>query len=240
MIFLRSLTFHTLFFIMNLVFGVVLLWLLLLPRDWAWKALFHYYFNLIYKMEKMILGLDFRVQGRENIPDPESGAYIVAMKHQSAYETLKLFHIFGDIRIILKKELLWIPLWGWYARKLGMIPVDRGRGKVAIQSILHNAAPVIAGGTPILIYPQGTRVSIDTTTAERPYKQGAIRLYEHFQVPILPVALNSGRFHPRKAFLIKPGIVDFKILPPIPAGQPADQVQQQLQDLIEVESQKLL
>ena len=208
-----------------------------MPRKWAWTCLFYCYFNLIPPLEKYILGLTYEVKGQENIPT--KGPYIVAMKHQSAYETLKIFHLFGDIRIIYKRQLKWLPIWGWYIQKAGMISVDRG-GKGAMKSILQNAAPVVAAGHSILIYPQGTRVSINDTVKNKPYKQGAMRLYDHFKIPIVPVAMNSGKFWPRKSFIIKPGVVTFNILPPIPAGLPAKEAHQKMQDILESESNKLL
>lgn len=238
MVFIRSFIFQILFYTMNLALCTGLLWCLLLPRDWAFKILYHCYFRPIGWLEYIVIGLKYEVIGAENIP--KSGSYVVAMKHQSAYETLKMFHIFGDIRILLKKQLAWIPLWGWYALKAGMISVDRARGKIALQSIIKNAKSVVDKGVPILIYPQGTRVSIDDTVKERPYKHGAIRLYENFDIPILPVAMNSGKFWPKNSFVIKPGTVTFKILPPIPAGLNPDEVQQKMQEIIESESQKLL
>lgn len=238
MVFLRSLTFHIIFYAMNIILCFAMLWVLILPRRMAFNVIFTVYFRPIYWLERRILGLDFMVEGQENLP--QSGSYIIAMKHQSAYETLKLFHLFGDIRIILKKELLYLPLWGWYATKFGMIGVDRGAKGRAMHSILDNAKPVIEAGVPILIYPQGTRVRIGQTVQEKPYKQGAIRLYEHFNIPIIPVAVNSGKFWPRRAFLIRGGIVRFKILPAIPPGQDSAEVFESMQSVIEAESEKLL
>lgn len=238
MTFLRSLLFHCAFYACNLFLCVAMIWVLVLPRRWAFKCLFYGYFNILYQLEKYILGLDYRVTGREHIPT--DGSYIIAMKHQSVYETLKMFHIFGDVRILLKKQLAWIPLWGWYALKVGMISVDRSKGKIAIQSILKNAAPVVNDGVPILVYPQGTRVSIKDTIKTRPYKQGVIRLYDHFNIPILPVAMNAGKFWSRQGFMIQSGVIDFKILPIIESGLDSDIAQQKMQDVIERESQKLL
>jgi 1-acyl-sn-glycerol-3-phosphate acyltransferase len=216
-----------------------LLWILLLPRKWAFLILYYCYFRFIVAMEKLILNLHYEIEGRENIP--EKGPYIVAMKHQSFYETFLMFHIFGDIRILLKKELAMIPLWGWYTWKTGMIRVDREKGSSAMQSIIKAATPVIKDeGAPILIYPQGTRVSIHDTIEKRPYKFGVIRLYDHFKVPLLPVAMNSGKYWPKHAFLIKPGTVTFKIMPPIAAGQDKDKVYKEMSVLIEGESSKLI
>ena len=238
MIYIRSTLFHLFFYGMNLVLCFAMLWVLSLPRKWAFNALFYGYFNLIYLMEKYILGLDFKLEGRENIPQDRS--YIIAMKHQSAYETLILFHLFGDIRIILKRELMLIPLWGWYAKKLGMIPIDRGAKGKAVQSMLDNSRPVIESNIPVLIYPQGTRVSIHDTPKTKPYKQGILRLYETYNIPIVPVAMNSGVFWPRKSFLIKPGTVTFKVMPPIPPGQNTDDVFTRLRETLEKESSDLL
>jgi 1-acyl-sn-glycerol-3-phosphate acyltransferase len=237
MIYIRSTLFHIAFFAVNLVLCLFYLWTLLLPRKWAWTIIYHGYFRPLGWLEKYILGLDFKVEGKENLP--EAGPYIVAMKHQSIYETLKIFHLFGDIRIIFKRQLSWIPIWGWYINKVGMIPVDRGK-KGAMNSVIENAAPVIAQGHSVLLYPQGTRVSINTTIQEKPYKQGVSRLYAHYQIPIVPVAMNAGKFWPKHAFLIKSGTVTFKILPPIPEGLPQEEAHQKLQDVLERESKALL
>lgn len=238
MTFIRSILFHCAFAAYNLVACVGLLWCLILPRKWALTVLIYGYFHPLYLMEKYILGLTYKVEGIENIP--AKGPFLIAMKHQSAYETLKIFHLFGDVRIILKRELLWIPLWGWYAAKTGQIPVDRSKGRKAIETMLDNAKPVIDDGVPILIYPQGTRVSIHDTIEKRPYKQGILRLYESYNIPILPVAMNAGLFWPKKAFLIKGGTVTFKIMPPIPSGLNPTDAHKKMQDIIEAESIKLL
>jgi 1-acyl-sn-glycerol-3-phosphate acyltransferase len=235
---IRSILFNILFFAANIICCVGLLWIMVLPRRWAFKFLYYGYFGVIYQIEKFILGLDYEVIGREHIPT--DGSYVIAMKHQSAYETLKMFHIFGDCRIILKRELTYLPLWGWYAAKIGMIAVDRGARGKAVQSIITNSKPVIDAGVPIMIYPQGTRVDMTDTIEDKPYKQGAIRLYENFDIPILPVAMNSGKFWPRNAFFKKSGTITFKILPIIPPGLKPQDAFKKMRDVIEIESQKLL
>ena len=162
------------------------------------------------------------------------------MKHQSTYETFKVFMIFGYVAIIMKRELGWIPFWGWYAKKTRMIFVNRGAGNTALQSMIDNAKPVIDEGRPILIYPQGTRVSIHETPKEKPYKQGSVKLYKAYDLPIVPVAMNSGKFWPKGSFIKKGGVVTFKILPPIPAGLESKEALNILRDTLETESQKLL
>jgi 1-acyl-sn-glycerol-3-phosphate acyltransferase len=237
MIFIRSVIFNICFALANIILCIGLLWSLLLPRHLTLKCIL-IYFKFVHILEKYILGLDYDVEGLENLP--KSGSYIIAMKHQSTYETFKVFMIFGYVAIIMKRELSWIPLWGWYARKVKMIFVDRGGGLSALKSIITNAKPVIEEGRPILIYPQGTRVSIHDTIAERPYKQGSIRLYEAYNIPIVPVAVNTGKFWPKGSFVKRGGTAKFKIMPPIPAGLKPKEALKQMQETLESESLKLL
>ncbi len=186
-------------------------------------------------MEKYILGLDYQVIGAENIP--ESGSFIIASKHQSAYETLKLFILFDKPAIIYKKELQWIPLWGLYLIFSKMIPINRGKSRAALNSIITNSKDVVESGRPIAIFPQGTRTKVGE---KKPYKSGFMRLYDHYNLPILPVALNTGCFWGKNAFIKKSGVVTFKILPLVPAGQDAKEVLKKLETQIESETDKLV
>lgn len=237
MIFIRSLIFNILSVITNIVLCIGLVWSLALPRRMTLSVIL-IYFRAMHILEKYILNLDYQVIGMENLP--KEGSYIIAMKHQSVFETFKVFMIFGYIAIIMKRELSWIPFWGWYALKVKMIFVNRGGKAAAVQSLLENAKPIIEEGRPILIYPQGTRVSIHDSVKERPYKQGSIRLYEAYDLPIVPVAMNSGKFWPKRSFIKKPGVVTFKILPPIKPGLPAKKALELMRDTIETESRQLL
>lgn len=237
MLFLRSLIFNVLFTIANLILCIGLLWALLLPRKTAFYCIL-IYFKCIHMIETYVLGLDYIIKGMENLP--KNGPYIIAMKHQSTYETFKVFMIFGYIAIIMKRELSWIPLWGWYAAKLKMIFVNRGAKSKAVESMIANAKPVIEESRPILIYPQGTRVSVHDTIKDKPYKQGSIRLYEHYNIPIVPVAMNSGLFWPKRSFIKRGGTVTFHILPAIQPGLPPKQAFEIMRDQIESESRKLL
>lgn len=235
--FIRSTLLNIYFFGFTTFACIVLLWALLLPRAKSFKAIL-WYFKSLHWGEKVIMGLDYRVEGRENLP--KDGAYIIAMKHYSVYETMKLFMIFGHVAIILKKSLMMIPLWGWYAAKLDMIPVDRTARDKAMNSILKGARPVIEEGRSIMIFPQGTRINVGDTIEQKPYKYGTLRLYEKLNVPIVPVAINSGLFWPRKSYMKKPGVVTFKILKPIPAGLPMEEAFNRMRDCIEEESDKLI
>lgn len=185
-------------------------------------------------MEKWILNLHYEVRGLENLP--QKGSYIIVSKHQSAYETFKLFVLFDHPAIILKEELKRIPLWGWYAHKADMIGIPRGKAKHALDIMLKNTQPIVEQGRPIVIYPQGTRVPVG---GNRPYKKGAIRLYEHFNIPLVPMALNSGSYWPKNSFIKKPGTVVFEILPSIPPGQSASGAFDQMKKTIEEKSSAL-
>ncbi len=231
-LFLRSLLFHTVFILWTALWAVLLLWVFFLPRRWMVRVI-TLFFASYHPLEKYLLGLDYVVEGRENLPP---GPCVIACQHQSAYETFKLHVIFGDVAIILKRELMWIPFWGWYQAKAGMIPVNRGAKGAAMRSMLRGARRVAAQGRPIVIFPQGTRVA---PGAHRPYKIGTGVLAETLNLPVVPVALNAGLFWPRHAFLVRPGRVTFRILPPLPAGLDRHAVLQQLETAIERASGQL-
>ena len=114
-----------------------------------------------------------------------------------------------------------------------MIPIDRGGGSAAIKSLIRGGKRVVAEGRPILIFPQGTRVRADETTAEKPYKIGIAKIAQALDLPIVPVAINSGAFWPKHSFYKKSGVVDFQILPIIPAGLPPTETLKTLEAVLE-------
>ena len=222
---------------MTVVCCLVLLPFTLLPRK-IYVVFLTMYFQLVHILEKYILGLDFEIRGAENIP--KDGAFIVAAKHYSAYETMKPHVLFRDPAIIMKKELQFIPIWGLLAMKARMIFINRGSREVALQSIVDGAKRIRDEGRPLVIFPQGTRVSVDDTVEKRPYKGGIIRMYEASGMPILPLAMNSGLFWEKKAFFKYPGTVIFEFLPVIPAGLDGKVVMEQLKTGIEAASARLV
>ncbi len=188
-------------------------------------------------LEKYILGLTYEVRGQEYLP--ESGSYIIAAKHQSVYETFKLHILFNNPAVVLKKELLKIPLWGRYLAKSDVIAIDRSSPKTAIKSIKEGAKRVAAQGRPIIIFPQGTRVSPKTSTKEKPYKIGIVRMQEATNLPIIPMALNTGVFYPKGSWCKKPGRVVFEFLSPVnPSDSPSD-VLKQIEMKLEEKSSRL-
>lgn len=211
----RSFVFNVLFYTLTAGACVVMLPTLALPRRYFMGTV-KLFVHMVYGLERFILGLDYEVRGAEHLP--QSGAFIVAAKHQSAYETMKLHILFKDPAVILKKELLSIPLWGLYLKKSDPIAIDRSSPETAIQSIQDGARRMKALGRPIVIFPQGTRVHVDASAKDKPYKVGVARLQEATDLPIVPMALNAGVFWPRNGWLKSSGRVIFEFLKPIEAG----------------------
>ncbi len=233
--YIRTILFNIAFFGGSLFWSIALQWIRLLPRAKAARTVEKYYFGYILLITKYIMNIKLELRGLENIP--KSGSYILASKHQSAYETLILPIIIKDPAIILKQELTKIPLWGMYPVKMGMIAIDRGSASQALRSIIRGAKRVKAEERPILIFPQGTR----TKPGEKaPYKIGINKLYKDIDLPILPVALNTGVFWGKNSFWKKSGTIVFEFLPIIPAGMNVKEAMQELETKIETNSDKLL
>lgn len=206
---IRSTIFNLLFFSVTGIMAVAYIPALLLPRK-EFVRLVELWLMVVTALEYVVLGLKYEVRGRENLP--KNQPFIVAAKHQSAYEAMKIHLLFKDPAIILKRELLWIPLFGWYLQKAGMIAIDRSTPEKALRSIADGALRVKNEGRPIVIFPQGTRVS---PGAEIAYKPGIARIAEITGLPVIPMALNSGIFWPRNAWFKSPGRVTFQLLKPL-------------------------
>jgi 1-acyl-sn-glycerol-3-phosphate acyltransferase len=234
---LQSAIFMILFYVLTICLCVLYLPLLVLPRA-AFLSCVRFYLAAVYFLEKHILNLTYEVRGQHHLP--ASGSYIVAAKHQSQYETFKLHALFGDPAIVLKKELTMIPLFGRYLTKTDVIAIDRSTPEIAIQSIQNGARRVMSQGRPIIIFPQGTRVSPETTSEQKPYKVGVARIQEATHLPIIPMAMNAGMFWPRAGWLKSSGCVTFEFLPPIPHGLERAKLLKTLETQIEEKSQELM
>jgi 1-acyl-sn-glycerol-3-phosphate acyltransferase len=172
----RSLLFNLMFYVTTVLFLVLGSPLLFGPRRWAMQALaIHGRFELW--LLKVIAGTKLEVRGLEKLPE---GACLVAAKHQSAWETFALIPLFRDPAYLMKRELFWIPLHGWFSRKFEMIPVDRDKGPSALRRMLREAKDRAAKGRQIIIFPEGTRRA---PGAPPDYKTGVVLLYEALRVP---------------------------------------------------------
>jgi 1-acyl-sn-glycerol-3-phosphate acyltransferase len=161
---------------------------------------------------RVLLGIHSRVEG--NVP---VGNFLYAAKHQSMYETMELVGVLGGPAVLVKQELARIPAWGWAARRWGVIPVDRDGSAKALRTMLGVAQAVMAAGRPIMIFPEGTRVPVGEMP---PLRAGFAGLYRALNVPVVPIALDSGRVWPRGVFVKHPGVITFRFGDPIPAGLP--------------------
>lgn len=159
-----------------------------------------------------VVGTDYRVTGTEHIPDTP---VIFALKHQSAWETMAFSLHRPEAVIVIKQELLNLPFFGWFAVRTEMIGVERGAGASALKKLLATARDRLAKGRSVAIFPEGTRVAPYTSGR---YHPGIAALYRQLDVPVVPVAVNSGLFWPARGGLKRPGTITLAFLPPIPPG----------------------
>lgn len=233
MLLLRSVAFNVAFYV-NLALWLIgsLPTLVLHRRYLAWIMKAWARSNLL--LLRVVAGVECEMRGLERVP---AGGLLIAAKHQSAWETFALFLACDDLCYILKRELLWVPLFGWYCRKARMIPVDRARGAAAMAGMLAAARRALAEGRQICIFPEGTR----TLPGARPaYKPGVALLYDALAVPCVPVALNSGVHWPRRSWLKRPGTIVIDVLDPLPAGLGRRPFLRRVQQEIEAASDRLL
>ena len=169
--------------------------------------------RLILWLSRLILGIDWRVEGRENLP---SRPAVILAKHQSAWETLAFQHIFPPQVHVLKRELLWIPFFGWGLALMSPIAIDRSRGLAALRAIARRGQKRLEQGFWVVVFPEGTRVAPGES---RDYQPGGAWLAAASGAPVVPVAHNAGRFWPRNAFLKRPGTVTIRIGPSIDSRQ---------------------
>ena len=233
MIIVRSVVFNILFYLNLVLFLLLGSEFLLLPRKWAIRALQTWARSSIWLL-RVVAGTRMEVRGRENIP---VGAALVAGKHQSLWETFAILPLLDDPAMVLKRELTYIPFFGWFSLKFRMIAVERGSGSAALRQLLSEAVDRIAAGRQVVIMPEGTR----RAPGDAPdYKPGAAALYGKLDVPCVPFALNSGLFWPRRKFLRYPGTIILEFLPAIPPGLPRRDFQERLQSVIETATSALV
>jgi 1-acyl-sn-glycerol-3-phosphate acyltransferase len=174
----------------------------------------------------LLLGIRSRVEG--TVP---SGAVIVAAKHQSMFETVEVLLLLKRPAVVMKRELADMPGWGWVARRYGVIPVDREGGAAALRRMLRAAQAAIAANREIAIFPEGTRVA----PGEQPMLQaGFAGLYRSLGVPVVPVAIDSGRLWPKGRFAKRPGTVTFRFGEPIAPGLPRGEIEARVHSAINV------
>ena len=208
---LRSILFNVLFYANLIVHMIAALPTLALPYP-AMRAFIRSYARTSLWLLRVICRTGIESRGDENIPP---GGCLVACKHQSLWETFALYVVLSDPVFVLKRELIWIPLFGWYLYRAGMIPIDRSSGFAALARMTARAKKELGRGRQVVVFPEGTRRA---PGAAPDYKPGITVLYDRLGVACIPFALNSGLFWPRRSLIRFPGTVLVEALPPIPSG----------------------
>jgi 1-acyl-sn-glycerol-3-phosphate acyltransferase len=229
----RSLLFNVLFYANVTVHMVVALPTFALPYP-VLRVFIRSYARTSLWLLRVVCGTRAEWRGFDRLP---KGACIVACKHQSAWETFALYAVLDDPAFILKRELMWLPLFGWYMWKARQIPIDRGTGVKALARLTARAKKELARGRQVVIFPEGTR---RPPGADPAYKPGVVYLYGKAGVPCLPVALNSGLFWPRRSLLRFPGTIVAEALAPIPPGLDNQSFSNRLRAAIEDAAARLI
>ncbi len=212
MLALRSLAFNAAFYLSLIVQMIV--WTpfyFFMPRHRAWIVP-RFWSSSSMKLQEWLVGTKVRIEGEENLPQ---GPFILAPKHQSFWDTIAFFPYLSDPVYILKRELMWIPLFGWYVGKMRMIPINRGSRSKALKQALEVAKVRMAENRQLIIYPEGTRRPVG---AEPAYKWGIAEIYATLGVPVVPVAHVAGLYWPRRKFMRYPGVIHARFLPAIEPG----------------------
>lgn len=229
---LRSFVYVTLFYLWSALVAILCTPILLGPPSWT-LAMFHFWGRGVVAL-LAICDVRVEVRGREHIP---TGPALVAPKHQCMLDVFAQFTWLPASVFVMKKELARIPWFGWYAAKVGTIDIDRGGGASALKAMVAEAKAMFAKNRQVVIFPEGSR-----GVPGRPgdYKPGVAALYRELDVPVHPVATNSGVHWPAHGFIRKPGLIVFEYLEPIPPGLKRAEFMRILQERIETASEKLL
>jgi len=229
----RSLLFVALFYLWSAGVSIVCTPLLLGPSDWVLR-MFEVWSRGINFLLGLVCGIRVEVRGREHLP---AGAALVAPKHHCMFDVFAQFAWLPRTCFVMKKELTWIPWFGWYASRVRTIVVDRDGHSAALKKLVREAKERFVEDRQVVIFPEGTRSEPGRPGA---YKPGIAALYRELDVPVIPVATNSGVHWPRHGFLRKPGTIVFEYLEPIPPGLKRAEFMRTLEDRIETASNRLL
>ena len=228
--YLRSLAFNVAIYVAMLVYSIVFFIPALISRDWAFKACHAWCIFVRWALAWMV-GLKTEVRGT-----PPWGEVVIAAKHQSFLDIILIFSSVPRGKFIMKRELMYAPMLGQYALRIGCVPVDRGKRGAAIEKMKRDVEKGSAEPGQLIIYPQGTRVA---PGVKKPYKVGTGVLYDQLGQDCVPVATNVGLFWPKRGVLRKPGVAVVEFLEPIPAGLPVKEFMAVLEDRIETRSDAL-
>ena len=238
---------------MNLIRSILhMLWMMLTVIPWALGVLVYSLFASSTKIYwlcagwlrlavtggTVILGIQNRVTGMENLPKTELGSCVLLVKHQSTWETFSMVTLMPHpLAFVFKKELLYVPFFGWAMSRMDMIHIDRSQRTQAFNKVVEQGKRLMAQGVWVIMFPEGTRIARGQKGV---YKSGGTRLAIETGAPVIPVAVTSAKCWPRKAFIKRPGIVDISIGKPIPsAGRQPDELMREVEAWIEAEMRRL-
>jgi 1-acyl-sn-glycerol-3-phosphate acyltransferase len=225
--------FSVLFYVNMIVLMILALPTIALPYSY-FLGILRFYARSSLWLLRVVCGITVEWRGRDKIP---AGTCLIACKHQSLWETFALFALLRDPTYVLKRELMWIPLFGWLARKAGMIPIDRGARASTLARMTALARRELAQSRQIVIFPEGTR---RPPGAAPRYLPGIAYLYAETGLTCVPVALNSGLFWPRRSLRRYPGTVLVEVLDPIPPGLDKRAFLRRLQSELEAATARLV
>ncbi|BBK40198.1 1-acyl-sn-glycerol-3-phosphate acyltransferase [Allostella vacuolata] len=229
---IRSALFNLAFFLWTIGLALLTWPALLLPRG-ATVAVYRFWSAGVAILARAIVGIRSRWIGLDRAP---SGPVLYAAKHQSAWDTITMPGRLEEPAVVLKRELLRIPIYGGFVRRWGAIAVDRRAGARALRSMVADARAAADAGRSILIYPQGTRVAPGEAA---PYQPGVAALYAQLGLPVVPIALDSGRCWGRRSFFKRPGTITVELLPAIPPGLDRREFLRRLETAIETATDRL-
>ncbi len=233
MVLVRSLLFLLLQTLLTLLFAVLAIFAAPFPLVWRYRLITGWNRTVVW-LARWVCGIRYQVLGRENLPDVPS---IVMAKHQSAWETIALPVLLPPMSMVIKRELLRIPFFGWGMAQLAPIAIDRAAGRAALKQIAEQGKQRLARGMWILIFPEGTRMAMGETGK---YGIGGAWLATHAGVPVVPVAHDAGKLWARNALLRYPGLITVSIGAPIDAsGMKPDALNLRVQEWIEAEMLRL-
>lgn len=232
MILLRSVVFVIWFYGTMAFWGLLYMPAVLLGHDrFIWHSMRGWGKATVWGL-RWIVGAKVVFEGLEHVP---KGPALIASKHQATLDTVLPVLFVSEPVFVVKKELIKMPVFGFYMKR--MIPVDRDAGATALKNMLRASRAAIAKGRQIVIYPEGTRQELN---APPDYKPGIVAMYRDLNLPVTPMALNTGLVWKPSGIIRRPGTVVVKFLPPIPPGLPREDFMRELENTIETESQALL
>ncbi len=229
--FLRLTLFHIIFYVSIVAVSLISGVLFFSPRALV-RWIVHVWCAFVLFILRTIIGLRYELRGVEHIPD---GPCIFASKHQSVWETFMLFHLMPKGVLVTKSDLFFIPFWGLGMWAVGFVAVHR-ETPIALRGLIKMCQKRVEQGYSIIIFPEGTRKA---PGAALDYQIGVAALYKFLDVPCVPIAVNAGKFWPRRSFARNPGTIEIEIMPPLEGGLPRKVFMKRLEEIIETKMKEL-